>query len=160
MTFQTAFDVNEQGYATWWFPASGLLFVAFGALLVFGPTLMRSGVQGTKRRILSWFFFAFALLWTVVGFAETYREYRVASSDLSSGHYSVVEGPVTDFVPKPYATHSKESFTVGGRRFSYSDAIVTSGFNSTVYRDGPIREGLYVRVTYSGNLILRLEISQ
>ena len=60
----------------------------------------------------------------------------------------------------PYAGHSDESFVVGGRRFSYSDFVVTSGFHNAASHGGPIREGLYVRVTYLGNLILRLEIAQ
>jgi hypothetical protein len=60
----------------------------------------------------------------------------------------------------PYTGHSEESFTVEGHRFSYSDYIVTSGFHNTASHGGPIREGLHVRVTYSGNLILRLEVAQ
>jgi len=53
-----------------------------------------------------------------------------------------------------------ESFTVGGRRFSYSDYEVTAGFNNTASHGGPIRAGLHVRVTYWGNLILRLEVAR
>ena len=51
-----------------------------------------------------------------------------------------------------------ESFAVGGHRFSYSDYVVTSGFHNTASHGGPIHDGLDVRVSYLGNLILRLEI--
>ena len=102
----------------------------------------------------------FAVVWTVVSFAATYTEYHSTATALSVGRFAIVEGPVTDFVPMPYAGHSDESFVVGGRRFSYSDFVVTSGFHNAASHGGPIREGLYVRVTYLGNLILRLEIAQ
>jgi hypothetical protein len=164
MTFKTVFDAGQQGYATAWFPAFGLIFVAVGALLVFRPALMQrlmpSGPQGAARVIFSGFFFIFALLWTAVSFLATFLQYQTVASDLSAGRYSVVEGPVANFVPMPYDGHPQESFTVKGHRFSYSDAILTSGFNNTASHGGPIRAGLYVRISYSGNLILRLEIAQ
>jgi hypothetical protein len=164
MTFKTVFDAGQQGYATGWFPAFGLIFVAVGALLVFRPALMQrlapSGLQGTARKIFSWFFFVFALLWTAGTFLGTFLQYRAVISDLGTGRYSVVEGPVTNFVPMPHTGHSEESFMVKGHRFSYSDYVVTPGFHNTASHGGPIREGLYVRITYSGNQILRLEVAQ
>jgi len=79
---------------------------------------------------------------------------------MREGRYSIVEGPVTDFVPMPNEGHSYESFTVQGRRFTYSDYEVTSGFHNSTSHGGPIRQGLYVRVTYMGNLILRLQVAE
>ena len=164
MTFKTAFDAASAGYSTWWFPASGLIFVAIGGLLVFAPglmqPLMRFGPKGKYRTVFSWFFLVFASLWTVLSFLGTFLQYHMATSCLNAGNCSVVEGPVTDFVPMPYEGHSMESFTVGGRRFSYSDYEVSAGFNNTASHGGPIRAGLHVRVTYWGNLILRLEVAR
>lgn len=80
-------------------------------------------------------------------------------SCLNSASCSIAEGPVTNFIPMPYTGHSMESFTLNGHRFSYSDYVVTSGFHNTISHGGPIHEGLYVRITYSGNSILRLEIA-
>jgi hypothetical protein len=164
MTFKIVFDAAHQGYAAGWFPAYGLIFVVIGALLVFAPQLMQrimpAGLQSRSRRIFSWFFFIFALSWTLVTFFGTYGGYSNARNALDSGKYSVVEGPVTQFVPMPYTGHSEESFVVGGKRFSYSDFIVTSGFHNTASHGGPIRAGLYVRVSYVGNVILRLEIAE
>ena len=164
MMFRTVFDAAREGDSIWWFPAFGLIFVAVGALLVFRPALMqrylRSGLQGTFRTIFSWCFFLFALLWTTGSFVITGLQHHAATSLLSSGQYAILEGPVSNFVPMPYAGHAMESFTVGGRRFSYSDYVVTAGFHNTASHGGPIREGLYVRIAYSGNLILRLDIAQ
>jgi hypothetical protein len=161
--FKTIFDAGQQGYTTIWFPTFGLIFVVIGALLVFRPalmlTLLPNGLQGRARKIFSWFFFIFALLWTAISFIVTFLEYLKVTSDLSAGRYSVVEGTVTDFVPMPYGGHSLERFTVNGNSFSYSDYVVTSGFHNTASHGGPIREGLRVRITYSGNLILRLDVA-
>jgi hypothetical protein len=43
--------------------------------------------------------------------------------------------------------------------FCYSDYEVTAGFNNSASHGGPIREGLPVRVSYIGNTIVRLEVS-
>jgi len=162
MTFKTVFDAGQQGFAAGWFSAFGLIFVVIGAFLVFRPTLMQrllpAGPQGTARRIFSWVFFIFALLWTAIAFTTTYLQYWMITSALNEGRYSIVEGRVINFVPMPYEGHADESFSVGSQRFTYSDYEVTSGFHNSASHGGPIREGLYVRVTYVGNLILRLEV--
>jgi hypothetical protein len=164
MTFKTIFDASEQGYTTGWFAAYGLIFVAAGVLLVWRPAfvqpLLPAGLRSGERPIFVWLFLLFASLWTAGSFLVTYSRHQAAVSDLRAGRYSVVEGPVTDFVPMPFTGHALESFTVNGRRFSYSDFVVTSGFHNTASHGGPIREGLYVRISYSGNLILRLEAAQ
>jgi len=89
-----------------------------------------------------------------------YDSCRKAVMALRDGQYAVVEGYVSDFVPMPHSGHSMESFVVQGHRFSYSDYVVSAGFNNTASHGGPIREGLYVRVTYTNDVILRLEIAQ
>lgn len=164
MNFKTVFDAAEDGYGAWWFPTIGLLFVFIGWLQVFRPILVARifpyGVQGLGRKILGWFLFVFSLFWTVISFIGTYAEARMATSALRRGQYSVVEGPVTHFVPMPVEGHSNESFVVGNQRFSYSDYTVTAGFRNTASHGGPIREGIQVRVTYVGNLILKLEIAR
>jgi hypothetical protein len=60
----------------------------------------------------------------------------------------------------PYAGHANEHFTVCGVPFSYSDYVVTEGFNRTSSHGGPMREGLWVRITYVGDIIARLEIAK
>jgi hypothetical protein len=156
MTFQTVFDVAHEGYGAWWFPAIGLVLVLVGGLLVLNPTLaILVGIWG-RQKLFSRVFLGFSVLWTVMTFGITYNEYRAATTALKEGRYSIAEGPVANFVSGP----KQESFTVGNRSFSYSDDIVTTGFRHTASHGGPIHEGLYVRVMYVGNLILRLEIVQ
>jgi hypothetical protein len=156
MTFRTVFDIAREGYVAWWFPAIGLVFVFVGGLFVLNPTLaILVGIWG-RQKLFSWVFLGFSVLWTVMIFGITYNEYRAAATALKEGQYSIAEGPVANFVSGP----KQESFTVGNRSFSYSDSIVTAGFRQTASHGGPIHEGLYVRLTYVGNLIVRLEIAE
>jgi hypothetical protein len=76
------------------------------------------------------------------------------------GQYSTVEGTVTNFHPMPYSGHPNETFSVNGMQFSYSDYVLIPCFNNTSSHGGPIHEGLRVRIAYSGNCILKLEVSQ
>jgi hypothetical protein len=84
--------------------------------------------------------------------------YARARNSYVKGQYSVVEGPVTNFHPMPYSGHQDETFSVNGVQFSYSDFELVPCFNNTSSHGGPIREGLRVRIAYSGNCILRLVI--
>ena len=161
MTFRTVFDAGQQAFPTGWTVSFALACV--GALLVFRPALMLeilpNGLQGKARTIFSWFFFLGTTAITIVVFSSEKAAYSATKTALATGGYSVVEGRVADFDPMPYQGHKMESFTVNGRRFTYSDFIETTGFHNAASRGGPIREGLYVRVSHIGNLILKLEIA-
>jgi hypothetical protein len=115
-------------------------------------------LQERAGRIFSWCFFSSRFKWRWPSPALSWNQRP--TSDLREGQYSVVEGPVTDFVPMPYEGQSQENFAVNGHRFSYSDYSMTAGLRNAASHGGPIREGLYVRISYSGNLILRLEVAQ
>lgn len=77
---------------------------------------------------------------------------------LKTGNFSVVEGRVQGFHPMPKSGHELESFSLSGRRFSYSDFVANPCFNNTASHGGPIREGLHVQISYSGDCILRIEL--
>ncbi len=71
---------------------------------------------------------------------------------------AIAEGNVSQFVPAPYEGHAQESFCLHEKCFNYSDYELTGGFNTTSSHGGPIREGLPVRVTYTDNTIVKLEV--
>jgi hypothetical protein len=167
--YMTVFDVTAAGFRQWWFSASGLLFIAVGIAM---PWLGRAGLFGPRTALaptrIKWFrrfFLGFAILWTAVTFAGTCANYRGAVAAMQNGSALVIEGKVENFVPMPYTGHARESFTVGGVRFAYSDYEITAGFNNTMSHGGPIYEGLPVRIWYrdlgrwfgGGNEILRLD---
>lgn len=91
------------------------------------------------------------------GVADMYSRARQA---YLNGDYQVVEGAVSNFHPMPYSGHQNESFSVNGVQFSYSDYVVSPCFNNTTSHGGPIGEGLRVRIAYSGDCILKLEIAR
>ncbi len=177
MIYQTVFDVAQDGYTTWWFPACGLIFICVGLLLVFGPALVLKvmPIRGPDlldflelllflpyraRRFSAGGFLSIAILWTLVTFSGTYGEYRTMVAALHDGRFEVVEGRVTEFNTMPSSGRSRESFVVGGHRFAWSKDNVTSGFQNSSSLQRPILEGRNVRVSYLGNSILRLEVAE
>jgi len=164
MNYVLVFDAAARGYSTWTFAAAGLLFVAVGIGLVRYRNALAERLTGhvppRVARGLAYCFLGFAVLWTAIVFAATHRESRTVQDALRNGNAPVVEGRVEGFTPMPYTGHALEHFTVCGVPFSYSDYEVTEGFNRTSSHGGPLREGLWVRIAYVGNLIARLEIAK
>ena len=160
MEYRTAFDIASAGYKSWPFAAFGLIFIAVGAVMVAARKHL-PGWWGKHPRAGSAFAFTwlgFAAVWTLVSFFVTYHDYSFASAARKSNRAQIAQGLVTDFKPMPFTGHAMESFCVSGKCFSYSDNVITAGFNNTASHGGPIREGLPVRVTYIGNTILKLEV--
>jgi hypothetical protein len=158
--FITVFDVANTGYRDWWFPAFGLIFIVIGAIL---PRLFEAGLfpEYQKKMFGGWFpklWLGFAIFWTAIAFITTFGAYVKDRESLMSGKAGYVEGIVTNFIPMPYQGHAQESFNVDGVSFNYSDYGVTAGFNNSASHGGPIREGIHVRIWYSGNDILKLQI--
>jgi hypothetical protein len=154
MDYQTVFDVTEAGFKSWTFPAFGLVFVAIGILLI----AVRARLS--TQRWFPFLFLGFAVVWTATTALSTYNEYRMVREVTEGGKALVVEGKVSNFVPMPKAGHAMERFCVSSVCFAYSDFEITSGFNNTISHGGPIREGLPVRVTYVGGMIVKLEVAR
>lgn len=164
--FVKVFDVGDAGYRDWTFPAFGLIFVVIGVIVFAFPNIMKAtGIPYLNFKSKQSAFFrysvvTFAVLWAAVAFWGTYAEHLRHKRLVQENRCRVVEGPVEHFVPMPVAGHASETFTVAGVRFSYSDFIVTNGFNNTAAYGGPINSNSYVRICYdpNHNAILRLEI--
>jgi hypothetical protein len=154
MDYRTVFDLTVTGFKSWTFPAAGVIFIVIGVVLVAARGRL------TNRKMFPFVFLGFAVLWTLTVAFSTYSEYRKVREVTDGGRAQVVEGPVMDFVPMPKAGHSSEKFCVSGTCFAYSDYRVTSGFNNTSSHGGPIREGLPVRVTHVGDVIVKLEVAK
>jgi hypothetical protein len=97
----------------------------------------------------------------IVGFGF-YRDTTYGLADmqlaLKEGRSSTIEGRVADFVPMPYEGHSVEQFTVSGIQFSDSDYILVPCFNNARSHGGPIQQGVWVRLSYQNNCILKIEV--
>jgi hypothetical protein len=159
MKYKVVFDIATAGYRAGGHVAFGCVFIVIGiGLVVFRHRIMAKW-SSAAASVFSFGYLGFSLLWTTMAFASTYSEYRTALSARLKGTASVTEGVVSNFVPMPYGGHADEKFTVSGVTFSYSDYAITSGFNNTRSHGGPIDEGKRVRVTYVGNVIVRLEVA-
>jgi len=164
--FVKVFDVVDSGFRNWTFSALGLIFVAVGVIIFVFPNIIKAtgipnlNFKSKSQTFFRYSFLGFAILWTAVAFFATYSEHLRHKALVQQNRCRVVEGPIEHFVPMPYGGHAQESFSVAGVSFSYSDFIVTDGFNNTSSHGGPIKGDSYVRICYdpSGNVILRLEI--
>jgi hypothetical protein len=150
------FEVSQKGYQ-WWAPALGLFFVLSGWMIA--KTFRRSSwplfrFWSFSGSIMFWF----ACIWTLVLFGATFPGYLGAQYAFRTGHYAVIEGHVTNFAPMTRVL-PMECFTVSSQRFCYSDSEMKPGFNQTASHGGPIHDGLPVRISYSEDTILRLEIN-
>lgn len=159
MQYRAVFDISEAGFKSWDFSAHGIILIVVGILLVvFQDKFSFNNKYPKFRKIFSYIFLGFSIFWTLTSFASTYYDYYHYSTEYMRGNYQVAEGYVTDFIPMPYGGHSQESFCVDNYPcFDYSDFLITAGFNNAKSHGGHISEGLPVRVSYIGNVIVKLE---
>ncbi|SRR6266436_6128365 len=154
MNPKLVFDLANKGL-DWSSLITGLIIFAFGLVAIWMEKL-RVGSIVIKR--IGYVMCAVGLLVVVFLFGDSYVGKAEGVKALRSRNYSTAEGRVHDFHPMPYEGHAEESFTVAGHRFSYSDYVETHCFNNTSSHGGPMREGLLVRISYSDNCILRIEV--
>ncbi len=136
-----------------------VLFAAiWGALLFqFIKQIKQHKEQNTK--IMSWNTTLLAVLLMIWFFAiaiivsQQWRCYLW----VEQGDYQVVEGTVENFDPMPYGGHALESFDIDGVGFSYSDYEPAGGFNKSKSHGGPVDVGKFLKISYHGNHILKIE---
>jgi hypothetical protein len=160
MNYEVVFDVAQSGYRDWRFAAAGLPFLAIGVTWLVWRRRHPDPKLTGWRRLHPWFMTGFALVWSTVAFAGTYSAYRSLRGALERGECATVEGVVEHFVPGDAGGHPDESFDVGGRRFEYSDFMITGGFNNMRSHGGPMQEGLHVRIASVGGVIARIEVAR
>ena len=160
MDYRVAFDVAEAGCRFWWLPLIGVGAVVVG-LLRLRHRRRNPGPRPSRwRSVGPAFEVVVGLLLATGAFLGTYGQYRGLVRALENRDYVVVEGVVHDFVPMPVDGHPNESFEVAGRRYEYSDFMVTQAFNNTQSHGGPMRDGLRVRIADVSGRIARLEIAR
>ncbi len=159
MHYHVVFDLNQVGFKPENIAplALGILFVLIGIVFVlFRQRLIKWGLVA---RAMPFVFLAFSVFWLIGVLCVSFEEFTVASEALKSGKAKVIEGQVSSFRPMFANATKMEHFCVKDTCFAYSDYIMTAGFNRTSKYGGPIREGLPVRVTYLGNIIVKLEVA-
>lgn len=152
--YDTVF-VIERIPTYWWAP-----LVALGGMLL-GFILLK-----TQRRVavraFAWFIMILSVTWAVAASAFVLSDWWALRSVYQRGEYQVVTGTIDDFRSMPSTGKGSETFRVDAVDFSVSDFDMTSGFHTTTYSGGLLREGLAVRIAYypyrGRNVILRLEV--
>ena len=162
--YYTVFDVRN-GYPRW---TAEIVFAAVAVAIVIVlacnlrgwirmPRPVRSGLM------LMLLFLALVLLPVHVA---AHRDFAAMRDAVREGRFTVVEGRVEDFQPPRRTTGyrmSRETFKVYSHhqtfRYSYMESELAPGFNAPSDRDGPIREGLRVRIADVDGRIARLEIA-
>ncbi|QDH35915.1 hypothetical protein [Porphyrobacter sp. YT40] len=162
MNYVTVFDASDVALKGIGFIIPGLVVSLVGAILVFRPKFVAAigFVRRAQSPIFNWLVFLFAIAWTVIVGGVTISRSLAASEALKEGNCETVEGRVENFHPMPREGHDTERFEVAGKSFSYSDYIMSSGFNNSASHGGPIREDLQVRICHQSGVILRLEIAR
>jgi hypothetical protein len=149
MSYVTVFDAAQNNGRAFALIALALIPFGIGILLV----LLRRFFSLLPQSIS----LALGLLLMCFGIIDAWTAYRDNTRQIDP---RVTEGPITYFKPMPAVGHAMETFCVRTQCFSYSDYILTRGFNKTSSHGGPIALGRRVRVTYVGNTILKLEIAR
>ena len=160
MEYDIVFEISMSGLDKTEFSSPGLLFILIGLVMYRFPKLFARhwSEEWTKRFAAAWL--GLAIFWTVTAFTITYLDQESARESYSSGNFKIVEGPIENFDPMPASGYKKESFSVNGVKFEYSDFVVTPGFNNTASKGGPIHEGLPVKISHIDNVILKLEVGK
>lgn len=89
----------------------------------------------------------------------TILEYNDLKQRLIQNRCQVAEGIPQNFNYRELGSHNKESFYLNGTKFEFADGLNNYlGFNVTAAHGGPIKDGVYIKIHYFKNHILKLEI--
>lgn len=162
--YDTVFNVLD-GYPRW---TAEIVFMVFGlALVAVLVAEMRGWIRMPRplRSGVSLVLLAMVLVLLPIH-VLAHRDYAAMRDAMRAGHFTVVEGRVEDFhaprrlnkgrkFPETFKVYShKQTF-----RYSYLENQLAPGFETPSDRDGPIREGLQVRIADIDGRIARLEIA-
>lgn len=161
MQYVMVFDASNPPYSVYSRVLEGLVFVLISLIMAFRPEWFgRMALIIKPQRAYRWSAILFSVYWTGTVFASIHRAYERSRQALESHGCQTVEGRVEHFHPMPSGGHDKEHFDVNGVTFSYSDYIVTGGFNTAASHGGPIRDDLPVKICYRDGLILQLAVAR
>jgi len=132
---------------------SGAAGILIGLLLL--ALVWKRPERGPKVFLLL-FILAFGGFAVSKGLA-TRRAHLKAAERLAGGKVEVAEGIVTGFVPGSADGRTDETFMLGGRAFRIRVDSGEPGLNRTSAAGGPISKDASLRISYSGEKILKVE---
>ena len=141
--YETLYDIRATSPVNWSTLLWGLAFIVVGLWFVFSYC-----EDDTDGRPL-WFriaWLAFAVLWTMLGVGLPLSSHIRNSAALTQGNVRLADGRITDF--RSTSDCKNERFTVAGHSFQYSYYEEMGRFNRPEPCGGPLRPGMYVRISY------------
>lgn len=156
------YDLAASGFPYLWWPPAGIgIILAVYLLYRVVVAVVPPSIQRWQQPFLGFLGACAAIVaFTMYMPAKAYLSYERAISAIESGATEKVEGSVTEFVPYEGSHHSLESFAVCRKHFVLDPNAIEPGFRQTRFSGSPIQDGVPVRVTYIGSMIVRLEVCQ
>lgn len=155
--YSIVFDFLDSG-----FPMLPTVFGVMGIIACIGIFFERHKMMPNRspetRIKIAAFVFTIAVGWTLVTGNILYSQYHDITRAIADDTVQVAEGKADHFVALIENGSPWEKFCVGDACFHYSDFVPTAGFHNTAKYGGPVYSGAELRVLYTGNLIVRLEI--
>jgi hypothetical protein len=148
--YLVVYDVASRGFHLEW--------AWFSPLLVTVAALVRFRfADSTAQRLVGAVVAVAAAAFTVFEVQGNYTAFRELRRALQDGDYTLVQGPVEDFVPGRLDGHQNERFRVGSHRFEYSPYLGLTGFRQLRAAGGAVHEGVRVRIFDVNGTIARLD---
>lgn len=167
--FRVVFDVTKRGLDS--LPYMAALAGAFVLLFLVGwrkPEFVIAarrllGSQGletpTAMRSVAMALGVAGLLVSVLVVGGEYVARQELRSALSGNRYTLVEGPVSQFVVADSVRHTPESFVVAGHRYVFHEWRGTLGFDGRFASPDALKNGTLVRISDVSGVIARLEVA-
>jgi len=148
MDFYVVYDISQAVFSEWMFDVTSaiLIIIIVFAVFLFLKKFYNNLVLEYLRFLIIPFIILIVLgiIWNIF----TYKTYlNVKNKYKNNDSIKIVEGYVAN-VHLQYGRMNKQFFQVGKESFEISENIYTGGFDKTVQKGGPIKEGLYVRINY------------
>ena len=147
------YDVTRSSVIAWQDVLPSVLMIALGLLL----WLRR---DDKRYRIGSLALLGFGILVGTVSVAVAAIQHRALSRRLATGDYDRVEGAITNFSPGSFDGHTTELFTVAGHTYTFKSTVTRAGYHDVQGSNGPLRDGVVVRIADINGTIARLELIQ
>src|SRR6267143_3485138 len=140
--------------------AVGLLVTSAGIVGII--RCYRNHSQWPKKLFPSLLMIGWGIFWLVLHIPL----FQISTTKISSlldiyrdGKSDVIEGVISVKHEQPASGHTKgDVITIGGKEFEVNHFLVTPGYKTTISHGGVLRQGVYARLHYHDEIILKVEI--
>jgi hypothetical protein len=164
MIWTTIFDVHDKPWREWTPVLFGMTFLFFAAKAAREAFSRNEDeyrgevMNATETRFLGGVAICFGLILMSVAIFSAWNNSVRAIHTLDTGADQRVEGAVTHFHQTAWKGNAKDSFSVGPIGVDYTDYDALATHANVITYPGCLREGVPVRISYSGSRVLRIEI--